>query len=91
MLIGHVEGGDDADFGHLRVLKSDYENADQEMIRKAFDFSVSLLQSEFAGVVVEESSASVIYQDDSEKKPHEIVTAEKVLSYLEGSGYRRRT
>jgi hypothetical protein len=89
MLMGGVEEEDGAIVAQLRVLQSDYENPDEAMLRKAFDFAVNLLQSAFTGVVVEESSASVMYEDDLETQPDDIVTVEKLHGHLEAMGYRR--
>jgi hypothetical protein len=82
MLMGGVEEEDGAIVAQLRVLQSDYENPDEAMLRKAFDFA-------FTGVVVEESSASVMYEDDLETQPDDIVTVEKLHGHLEAMGYRR--
>jgi hypothetical protein len=86
MLMGGVEEEDGAIVAQLRVLQSDYENPDEAMLRKAFDFAVHLLQSAFTGVVVEESSASVMYEDDLETQPDDIVTVEKLHGHLEAMG-----
>lgn len=89
-LMGSVAGEDDAQVGVLRVNAIDYENGDELMIRKAFDFAIHLLKSSFPNVNVAEASASVKYEKTIDNKPEEIVTLERINDHLNSLGYVRK-
>ncbi|MFQ6009284.1 MAG: hypothetical protein ACE5K8_10095 [Candidatus Zixiibacteriota bacterium] len=69
---------------------NEYENGDEQMIRKAFDFAIQLLESSFSMVRVADASACVKYEKTRDRKPQEIVTAERIHEYLKNLGYVRK-
>jgi len=85
--MGSVAENDDASMSVLRVNTNEYENGDELMIRKAFDFAIHLLKSSFPIVNVAGASASVKYEKTIDKKPEEIVTAERIRDRLKSLGY----
>ncbi len=76
--------------GSLLVNVTDYENGDEQMIREAFGFSVNLLRSSFPDVNLTETSASVKYAKTMDKKPQDVVAAERIHQHLKSLGYIRK-
>lgn len=86
-LMGSVAEEDGALMSVLRVNTNEYENGDERMIRKAFDFAIHLLKPSFPNVNIADASASVKYEKTIDEKPEEIVTAERIHSHLKSLGY----
>ncbi len=89
-LMGSVAEDDAAFISVLRVNTNEYENGDELMIRKAFDFAIKLLKSTSLIVDVANTSASVKYEKTIDNKPEEIVTAYSIHNHLNSLGYLRK-
>ncbi len=89
-LVGSVTKEDDASMSVLRVNTNEYEDGDELMIRKAFDFAIDRLKKYFPIVKVANASASVKYEETIDKKPEEIVTAKRIHDHLKSLGYVRK-
>jgi hypothetical protein len=90
-LMGSVADNDDAAVSVLRVNVNEYENGDEQMIRRAFDFATALLQPTFPNMHVAKAFVSVEYDGPIDEEPHQIVTANRIHRYLNTLGYRRKT
>ena len=91
-LTGSIAENDSAFMSIIRIQTDQYENPDDKMIKYAFDYSLSLLKSNFKDVQTTETSASVTYdQGDVKSEPEHIITAEKIHQYLSECGYRRKS
>ena len=88
-LMGSVAEDGGAFISVLRVNANEYENGDEVMIRKAFNFAIHLLKSSFQTVNIAADSASVKDEKTTDQKPDQIVTAERIHDHLETLGYRR--